>query len=305
MKKGTASKKRKKLTIYLICGAILVAISGTLAVYTSQVFQRSVVRNRDNEFIRFSSDKLYCVAEGTEAQRYYYPMGKDQRTMTFQVCNYAQEKNTLFNDKTIEYEINFEVDNGTVGYSYAVSDGKETKSVTTGNTVSFQADLQGKRRSSNSYSFTFSEMDYNNLKLLVTVMPTDSSTTQKRILNGILIPVEYATTQGITVKSEYTDSTRGTPDQFDAYNLLVSVSGGEGNVLITWNHKMLDIDPFFASGKSIVRNGDESTVTLQMNSEDETGAYLISFYNHNITKPTWTAWKDLPITVKLENTPET
>lgn len=304
MKKGTASKNRKRLTFYLFCGAILVAISGTLAIYTSQVFQRSVVRNRDNEIIRFSSDKLYCVTAGTEAQRYYYPMGKDQRTMTFQVCNYDQAKNTLFNDKTIEYEIKFQVDNGTAGFSYEVSNENMTQSVTTGNFVSFTDYLQGKRRSANSYSFTFSEEDYNNLQIIVTVTPTDLTTTQNRILNGILIPVEYATTQGITVKSEYTDSTRGTPDQFDAYNLLVSVSGGEGNVLITWNHEMLDIDPFFASGKSIVKNGDESTVTVQMNSEDETGAYLISFYNHNITKPTWTAWKDLPITVKLANTPE-
>ena len=74
--------------------------------------------------------------------------------------------------------------------------------------------------------------------------------------------------------------------------------------MITWDHTMLDIDPFFSNGKTISKNGDESTITVPMNSEDETGTYLISFYNHNTTKPEWAAWTDLPISVALESNTE-
>lgn len=305
MKRDSSAKRKSVLSISLIIGVILAAAAGTLAIYTSQVFQRSVVRNRDNEIIRFSSDKLYRVTPGTDAQKYYYPMSEGQKTMTFQVCNYDQAKNTLFNEQRIDYTVTFQVINGTDGFSYEISDGNTTESVTTENSVTFTGSLRGKRRSSNAYSFTFDEGDYNTVELHVTVTPSDLTTTQNRILNGVLIPVEYATTQGVTVKDEFADSTRGTPDQFDAYNLLVSISGGSGNVLITWDSTKLDIDPFFREGKNVKQNGEtSSTITVPMNSDDETGTYLITFYNHTVIEPGWKEWKELPISVELENTPE-
>lgn len=303
-------KKRytvKRIWVILFAvAAILAAVGGTLAIYTSQVYQRAVVRNRYNDVIRFSSDKLYRVAGDSPTQKYYYPMDQGQTTMTFSVCNYDQEKNTLFSEKKIDYTITFtvrngtdKVTNGTDNYYYTVSCGDQSKTLQNNGNVSMTGSLPGGKRSVDSYTVTFAEGDYNKVEIEVTVTPTDSTTTQNRILNAVLIPIEYATTQGVRVKVEFTDSTRGTPDQFDAYNLLISVSGGVGNVLITWNHTKLDIDPFFASRKDVINNGDYSTITVPMNSESETGTYLISFYNHNPTEPGWTKWSDLPIKVTL------
>lgn len=301
MKNGNFPKKKVILSVCLLAGALLAVVGGTLAIYTSQAFQRSVVRNRDNEAIRFSSDKLYRVAPGTDPQKYYYPMSKDQKTMTFQVCNYDQAKNTKYNEKTIAYKIEFWVKNRTENGSYTISDGSQTKDVENGASVFFEDRLPGRKKSAKSYTFTFSEdADYNKVELYVTVTPKDLTTTQNRVLNGILIPIEYATTQGVTLKWEFMDSTRGTPDKFDAYNLSVSVSGGSGNVLITWDNTVLDIDPFFSIGKTVTTNGNQSTITVPMDSDDETGAYLISFYNHNAVKPGWTTWSELPIFVELE-----
>ena len=300
MKNYNLSKKRIVISACLIVGVLIVLIGGTLAIYTSQDHQRSVVRNRDNEAIRFSSDKLYRVTYGTGAQKYYYPMGKDEREMTFQVCNYDQAKNTLFNEKRIEYDIVFQVKNGTDDFDYTISNGNKSKSVRNDESVSFMDSLTGGRKSTNSYTFTFAEGDFNNVELWVTATPGNLTLTQNRILNGILTPIEYATTQGVTVKYEFTDSTRETPDQFDAYNLAVSISGGSGNVLITWDSAELDIDPFFKDGKIVTTEGNNSTIEVPMDSEDETGSYLIQFYNHNTEKPGWTVWSELPITVSLE-----
>lgn len=301
MKKKHLSKKMILTLICLILEVLILITGGTLAIYMSQDHQRSVVRNRDNDTIRFSSDKLYRVVGGTEAQKYYYPMGKDARTMTFSVCNYDQAKSTLFNEKRIEYDISFQVSNGTDGFQYEISNGKKNQTIMNGNSVSFTGDsLTGGKMSANSYTFTFSEGDFNKVELLVEVTPKDQILTQNRILNGILIPIEYATTQGVTVKSEFTDSTRAKPDQFDAYNFAVSISGGSGNVLITWNSAQLDIDPFFQEGKHVTSEGNFSTITVPMNSEDVTGTYLIQFYNHNTMKPDWNDWTDLPINAELE-----
>lgn len=293
MKKGLFSKKI--WVIVLVTTAILLAVGGTLAIYTSQVYQRAVVRNRYNDVIRFSSDKLYRGAAGP-APKYYYPMDQGQTTMTFSVCNYDQTKNTLFNEKTIDYTITFKVTNGTAGV--VVSKGnQQVATLKNGESVPIENNrLPGGQRSVDSYSVSFNENDYNKVEIEVTVTPADAAaTTQGRILNAVLIPIEYATTQGVRVNWEFTDRARGTPGQFDAYNLLVSVSGGARDVLITWDHTMLDIDPFFSSGKSITTSGNQSTITVPMNSENETGTYLISFYNHTTTMPEWSKWSDLPI----------
>ena len=152
-----------------------------------------------------------------------------------------------------------------------------------------------------TYSVTFNDKDYNKVEIKVVVTPTDFTTTQSQILNGVLIPIEYATTQGVRMSWEFTDSTRGKPDQFDAYNLSVTISGGSGYVVITWENDKLDIDPFFLKKVNATPkvNGTTSTLTIRMNSEDATSAYLIQFYNHNQAKPDWKAWNELPITVAL------
>lgn len=308
MKKVTSSRRKLLLAVCLILLAIAATVGGTVAIYTSQAFQRSVVRNRDTEAIRFSSDKLYRVASGTPAQTYYYPMGQGQKTMTFQVCNYDQTRNTVFSEKDIEYTITFQITNGTDGFDYTIND----KTVRNEGTVSLTGSLRGAKRSTNSYTITLAENDYNKVEVAVSVTPTDLTLTNNTMLNGVLIPIEYATTQGVTVKYEFTDSVRtingvaAGPDQFDAYNLSVSISGGEGNVVISWDPSLLDIDPFFSAKSNATPGNAEdgyATLTVPMNAEKKTGAYLIQFYNHNTTKPSWTKWNELPIRVELQESP--
>ena len=300
MKNGFSSKNRFFIAVCLILAVLAVAVGGTLAVYTSQDHQRSVVRNRDNDTIRFSSDKLYRVMSGTAPQKYYYPMGEEERTMNFYVCNYDQAKTTLFSEKDIEYQIQFSVKNGTAaGEGYRISNGSSEKNIANNGACSFTDKLSGGKKSSNSYSFTFAEGDFNKVELTVTVTPANAALTQERILNGILVPIEQVMTQGVTVRSEFTDSARSGPDDFDAYNLSVTISGGAGDVLITWDHDMLDIDPFFQNKENVRVTG--GGLIASMNSEDETGSYLIQFYNHKSEKPGWTDWADIPIYVELQS----
>ena len=300
MKNGFSPKKKTVLLICLSLAALVLVSGGTLAVYTSQDHQRSVVRNRDNDTIRFSSDKLYRVASGAAPQKYYYPMGKDERTMTFYVCNYDQAKTTLFSEEDLEYTIRFLVKNGTgSGDSYRISNGSIEKTVANNGTCTFTDRLNGGKKSLNSYSFTFAEGDYNTVELTVEVTPMDSVVTQGRVLNGILVPIEHAATQGVAVKSEFTDSRRSaSPQEFDAYNLSVTISGGAGDVLIEWETDKLDIDPFFKEKENVT--GTDGHLVISMNSEDETGSYLIQFYNHNTEKPSWTDWSQVPVKVTLQ-----
>lgn len=300
MRKALTFKQKLFLSFVLVLLAVLCAVGCTVAIYTSQVFQRSVVRNRDTEAIRFSSDKLYRVASGTPLQTYFYPMSKDQTTMSFTVCNYDQSKNTVVSEKDIGYTITFSIPDGMNEFSYTVN---STPAVD--GTLTFSdCSLRGSKRSSDIYTIDFDGNAYTETKINVKVEPiaSDLPITKNTVLQATFIPIEYATTQGVKVKHEFIDATRdsGTPDMFDAYNLSVSITGGKGDVVIRWDASQLDIDPFFKN-KGTCYDDEENytTLTVSMNSEDATGTYLIQFYNHNTTKPSWTAWNQLPISVEL------
>ena len=307
MRKFPTSRRRLTSALVLLLSIAAIAVTGTLAIYTSQVYQRAVVRNRDTEAIRFSSDKLYRVSNSTLLQAYYYPMNQGQTTMRFTVCNYDQTKNTVVNENDIHYTITFSIPEGTQPFPYRVNNVPANE----GGNLSFSDQvLKGAKSSSDRYTIDFGNHPYADTKINVTVTPDEASKafTKNNVLQATLVPIEYATTQGVTLTRFYPDSTRGGPDQFAAYNLSVSISGGQSDVVINWKPSELDIDPFFearAEGTMTrAENGDlvldkdgYATLTIHMNSEDETGAYLIQFYNHSTSTPSWTDWAQLPIKV--------
>ena len=298
MSKLPSPKRKLLLSLILLLLAVATAVGGTVAIYTSQVFQRSVVRNRDTEAIRFSSDKLYRVADSEEnAKKYYFPMSPEQKKMSFTVCNYDQSKNTVVNPQALEYNIEFQIANGTDGSEYEIQKNGEKVSLTDPPSGS----LAGGRRSTDTYTITFDEKDYNKVEVTVTVTPKDPALTKNTKLCATLIPIKYATTQGISLGWTWIDG--------DAYNVTVSISGGEDDVVITWKNDKLDIDPFFLNkmkaldGTAFTQNENQSTLTIHMNSEDDTGAYQFQFYNHG--PKTWT---DFPVEIynmKSLDTPTT
>lgn len=304
MRKYTTSKRKLVLSLILLFLAVIVAVGGSTAIYTSQVFQRSVVRNRDAEAIRFSSDKLYRVASDNLTQKkYYYPMTQGQKTMSFTVCNYDQSKKTVVNQHEINYDIKFEIKNGTDSFNYMINNNTSVKN--NEEKILSNRALTGGRQSKDTYTISFSDKDYNKVEVTVKVTPKDTSLTKGTVLYATLIPIEYATTQGIDVQWNYTDGNVYKPDQVDAYNVAVTISGGEDDVIIKWENDKLDIDPFFMkkmteSGGKFVKDGTTSKLTIHMNSEDETSAYQLQFYNHGTELHNWSEWTDLPIIISKQ-----
>ena len=298
MMKFSPQQKRLGISVVLLLAALAAAAGVTYAIYTSQVYQRAVVRNRDTEAIRFSSDKLYrVVSDDTTAKKYYCPMSQGQKTMSFTVCNYDQSKKTVVNQHRLEYEIEIQVTNRTGSVEHYTINGSK---INDDGTWKQSGALAGGRRSMDTYTIKFSENDYNRVEVTVTVTPKDPSLTKNTKLYGTLIPIEYATTQGVKLSSEFTDSANAAIKAVDAYNYSVSISGGEDDVVIAWDPSQLDIDPFFLAemrklGGTYKKGDKESTLTIHMNSEDETASYHFQFYNHGTQKPT--SWDALNVSV--------
>ena len=298
MRQGISPKRKFIISVLLLAAALTVASGVALSVYTSQDHQRSVVRNRDTDTIRFSSDKLYRVTEG-EPQKYFYSTAKSQRVMQFYVCNYDQERSTLFCERDIEYQLVFTLNNTSVDADqYAVQSADGTHSFEDG-VCTFTDTLPGGDRSLKTYSLAFEERDFGKLEWTVKVTPLNPTVTQGRILQAVLIPMEYTPVQGVFVKAEFSDSGRGkAPSEYAAYNLTVTIRGGAGTVKITWDKEMFDIDPFFWEKENVSETQDG--LLISMNAEDETGACQITFFHHKDQTMTWTDWNELWEYIQVE-----
>lgn len=297
MKLDFFKQKKTVLAICLAGAAVAAAVGGTLAIYTSQVFQRGVVRNRDSDIVRFSSDVLTRVSAGTNAQESYYPVDsqQDNPSIRFSIYNYDQTKSTLYNEQDLEYTITFRLENTTSSGCFIESKSNKIP-LTPGGSHDLTGTLAGGVRSSDTFTFYFPKDALNteasqNPKLTVTVIPTQHNLTQRMILTGTLIPIPYGATQGFQARLDFPDSTRDgtTPADFAAYNVLVSVSGGKGSVEILWDSNILDIDPFFLPDVSRV-NG---SIVIPMDAADETASYLIPFYKKTSEPLTWDGWLKL------------
>lgn len=296
--------KRLQVINAVLVALLIMLVGSSLAIYTSQVYQRAVVRNRYNDVIRFSSDKLLRVSEGTYATQIYYPVAENQTSMSFTVCNFDQSKSTLVHEMDIKYTITFSFENQDEDYAYSISCNNNNIDTLT----SYVSTLKGGIASVDTYTVNFSSLDYQNLKLTVTVTPDDLQLTKKNILTATFIPIQYGTTQQFQVHMEFPDSLRikgdglhFTPEDVDAYNVLVSVTGGNGNVIIKWNPVMVELDPYFSSRYTIDEKSEkEYRINLPMNSADDTASYLIPFYNPDTTVPGWTDWDQLKAYIQVD-----
>ena len=120
-----------------------------------------------------------------------------------------------------------------------------------------------------TYTVTFSDADYQNLKLTVTATPTDLTLTRNNILTATLIPIAYGTTQNFNVRREFPDSWREKedgslfmPEDLDAYNVLVTAAGGAGNVYIRWDPTKVEMDYFFRKDYEVAEDGNWRKITL-------------------------------------------
>ena len=164
------SLHRKAIASFLILVMTITALIGvSFAIYTSQVFQRSVVRNRNTGIVRFSSDKLISVAIDSNATEIYYPVVEGQTTMSFRICNYDQTRSTLVNETDIGYTISFSFADKDDSFNYSVT--CNDKSI--GSSENTHRILRGGVASVDNYTVSFSENDYRKLKMTVTVIPDD------------------------------------------------------------------------------------------------------------------------------------
>ena len=320
--KLTDRPTRKNL---ILVAAVLLCIAltagATFAAYTSQGHMRGVVRNRDNETVRFTSNYLRsCTKSAADKEDYAgkvilysnESVNETEIVIDIYVYNYVLGNMSLINENDITYDMMIKLSGGTkTSYSVKLEDAALTQASSDDSgiiytTPSDGVTLTGRTPHANHYTVTITGADLDKIRITAVATPRNLSVTGNQLLAAVIAPCTESTVQEFTCKGIFADSTTGTPKDYDAFNYEVSISAGRANVTITWKADKLEIDPFFLKKIAARESDNEYTytkkngegngsLTFVMDQSAGMGDYMIPFY---LTSPqeelpdTWEAMDD-------------
>lgn len=303
--KLTDRPKNKILLLVALALVGLLAVVGTsFAAYNSQDAQRGVVRNRDTEVIRFTSNYLQ-TCKSTETNYIGKVIAFDETdktkgelTVDIYVYNYATGNRNLVSEKDITYTMAIKITDGTKDEYTVKYDNKIlTKSE---DEYSKEATLTGRTPNEHHYTVTISGADLDKIKITAVATPTNLSITGNQKLAAVLAPSTTTKTQDFVAKGKFLDKTDdNSPTDYDGLNYEISISTGTATATLTWNPTIVEIDPYFLKKITYTELTDGRTgITFTMNQSNGTGDYLIPFYW--IKKPTSLTWEQMEDYIKFD-----
>lgn len=307
MKKFCTIKKIYMVVVFFIF-VILIAIGLSQASYLNQSYKRGVVRNREEEAIRFTSNYLSLVASGDSfAQRIITYIEDDAENLSCEidVRNYIPGSANLINEYTITYTFQATLKNATPNKVYSVG-GMSNVADNQGN-CSFTLDnqkLSGRSRKENIYTIGFYKEDLNDLSITVTVKPDNTAYTGNQFLAAIIFPCTKSEIQPFSCVGKFADQTSGRqPSDFDAYNYEIVLANGRARVRLTWDEDLYEIDPFFKEKlENDFESQSESSIVFIMDQTKGNDSYIIPFYKKDKERCNNLSWDvmESKITVSAE-----
>lgn len=244
-KKGKWIRQSKAAAIFLLAGAMLLAIYGSFAAYTNFNSVKRVVSTGTQSDTMFGSNYLSLMNlsdTSIPVKRISLAESNGTYTFTVQVCNYVWGDPTLYNPKDITYKVTaklISMDGGNLpdnctGIEMGGKAFNEDGALTLDNKTLATGSAQTK-----SYSIVIPKDLKDKIKIKIEAVPenisADAVNNQK--LGAILSFADYEVTKNWT--GHFIDSkTDRKPDDYDAFNYEIS-GNGAGTVTVTWNESLL------------------------------------------------------------------
>ena len=244
-KKGKWIRQSKAAAIFLLAGAMLLAIYGSFAAYTNFNSVKRVVSTGTQSDTMFGSNYLTLMNlsdTSIPVKRISLAESNGTYTFTVQICNYVWGDPTLYNPKDITYKVTaklISMDGGNLpdnctGIEMGGKAFNEDGALTLDNKTLATGSAQTK-----SYSIVIPKDLKDKIKIKIEAVPenisADAVNNQK--LGAILSFADYEVTKNWT--GHFIDSkTDRKPDDYDAFNYEIS-GNGAGTVTVTWNDRLL------------------------------------------------------------------
>lgn len=259
--------------ILVIIGLGICLVGGAYAAYNSLAFQRGVVRNRDSEEIRFTSNllKTYLPTENATTTNYetvLYPFSEhtgdnEELTIQLKIANYLLTNEDMISEKDIVFDLIITLSNQQEDGVYTLNG----NAITNGSVTVPGVTLKGRKSNSVQYTIGFKGIDLNKLTITVEAKPTNASSASlgRRILAANICPCTNSQVNPLSCTGTLLQN-GGKPGDYYGYSYEVSISSGKACVTMYWNPTYFKLDPYFLE-KLEARPEDEDG-SLKVNGAD-------------------------------------
>ena len=271
-KKEKWIRQSKAAAIFLLAGAMLLAVYGSFAAYTNFNSVKRVVSTGTQSDTMFGSNylSLMNLSDTSIPVKRISLAGNDNNyTFTVQVCNYVWGDPTLYNPKDITYKVTaklISMDGGNLPDNCTdIKMGEQTFGKDGALTLDSQTLATGDAKT-NEYKIEIPTSLKDKIKIKIIAAPENSSEEAVNFqkLAAILSFADYEVNKNWT--GHFIDSqTERKPDDYDAFNYEIS-GNGAGTVTVTWNDRLL-LSKWATNDKqqngSYTFNVDGSTTAIQ------------------------------------------
>lgn len=287
--------------ILVIIGLGICLVGGAYAAYNSLAFQRGVVRNRDSEEIRFTSNLLKTIipSENATSNNYetvLYPFSEQtsenkELSIQLKIANYLLTNEDKISEKDIVFDLIITLSNQQEDGVYTLNG----NTIINGSVTVPGVTLKGRKANSVQYNIGFKGIDLNKLTITIEAKPTSASSASlgRRILAANICPCTNSQVNPLSCTGTLLKNS-GNPSSYYGYNYEVSISSGKAHVSLSWNSTYFKLDPYFLeklknrsgnldgslkiNGEDYVYNRDSGTIEFIMDQTQAEDDYIITFY---------------------------
>ena len=292
-------RKTAVLSMLAIAFSVVALVAGvylTATAFTANSFLKAVAASNEAENL-FASNILagYTTepaSDKLESSRKSLTFnGKEEWvSFTVEVYNFQQSNRSVYNTKDVTYDLSIEavgVDSWKVGNA-SVSGAEYRASGKT---------LSGTGPQSHPYTISFPGSAVGKANFVIKAVAQQPTGTNlwglaRKVITGTESTVKTNDVSGyVQTPSGAATGENASVEGLDAYNYVITVTGQDADVTLTWNKYNVELEPYFDENNKIVKR-EENSVTFKM----EPGSKVVTFYRKGDTVPGTV--DDLGISVK-------
>ena len=286
------SRKTAALSMLAIALSVIALVTGvylTATAFTANSFLKAVAASNEAENL-FASNILtgYTMeptSEKLEASRKSLTFDDkgEWASFTVEVYNFQQSNRSVYNTKDVTYNLSIEA-SGTNSWKVGNDAVDGTAYEDNGKTLS------GTGPQSHSYTISFPRNDVGKANFMIKAVAQQPTGTNlwglvRKVVTGTESTVKTNDVSGYVQTPSGTAASENTSiKDLDAYNYVITVTGQDTDVTLTWNNNNVELEPFFGENNDAaprdVTPGDDS-VTFRM----EPGSKVVTFYRKGDAVP--------------------
>lgn len=286
-KQGRKTAVLSMLAIALSVAVLVTGVYLTATAFTANSFLKAVAASNEAENL-FASNILtgYTTepaSDKLESSRKSITFGDkgEWASFTVEVYNFQQSNRSVYNTKDVTYDLSIKAD-GVDSWKVENDFVSGTEYKANGKTLS------GTGPKSHSYTITFPSSAVGKANFVIKAVAQQPTGTNLWGLARKVVTGKESTVKTNDV-SGYVQTSSGTAagdnasvEDLDAYNYVITVTGQDTDVTLTWNNSNAELEPYFGENNNVnnVKPGDNS-VTFHM----EPGSKVVTFYRKGNTIP--------------------